>query len=98
MHTHDIIPLGKSKKKDKNKTKKKSSCHKSKANIQSPTHHKQCLQKRTKPQSILMVPKWIGQWMMGYIHDFQDWKLECELILDGEIHRNWRPQKVNTLI
>ena len=29
---------------------------------------------------------------------FQDWKLECELILDGELTEIVEPRKVNTLI
>ena len=83
--------------KKKKKQSQQSSCRKSKANIKPPTHHKQCLQKRTKPQSILMVPKWIGQWIMGYIHAFKtgSWS---ELILDGELAEIVEPWKVNTLI
>ena len=29
---------------------------------------------------------------------FQDWKLECKLILDGELAEILEPQNVNTLI
>ena len=29
---------------------------------------------------------------------FKDWKLECELILDGELTEIVEPQKFNTLI
>ena len=96
MHTHHIIPLGNQKKKQKKK--KQSSCHKSKVNIQSPTHHKQCLQKRTKPQIYIDGLKM--DWSMddGLYSCFQDWKLECELILDGELAEVVEPQKVNTLI
>ena len=32
-----------------------------------------------------------------YTH-FQDWKLECELILDGELAEIAEPHKVNTFI
>ena len=34
----------------------------------------------------------------GFYSRFQDWKLECELILDGEITEIVEPRKVNTLI
>ena len=34
----------------------------------------------------------------GLYSHFQDWKLECELILDGELAEIVEPQKVNTLI
>ena len=34
----------------------------------------------------------------GLYSHFQDWKLECELILDGEPAEIVKPQKVNTLI
>ena len=39
-------------------------------------------------------------WSMddGLYSRFQDWKLECELILDGELTEIAEPQKVNTLI
>ena len=39
-------------------------------------------------------------WSMddGLYSCFQDWKLECELILDGELAEIVEPQKVNTLI
>ena len=39
-------------------------------------------------------------WSMddGLYSCFQDWKLECELILDGELAEVAEPQKVNTLI
>ena len=39
-------------------------------------------------------------WSMddGLYSRFQDWKLECELILDGELAEITEPQKVNTLI
>ena len=39
-------------------------------------------------------------WSMddGLYSHFQDWKLECELILDGELAEIVEPQKVNTLI
>ena len=39
-------------------------------------------------------------WSMGdgLYSRFQDWKLECELILDGELTEIVEPQKVNTLI
>ena len=37
-------------------------------------------------------------WSMddGLYSCFQDWKLECELILDGELAEIVGPQKVNT--
>ena len=34
----------------------------------------------------------------GLYSCFQAWKLECELILDGELTEIAEPQKVNTLI
>ena len=34
----------------------------------------------------------------GLYSFFQDWKLECELILDGELTEIVEPQKVNTPI
>ena len=34
----------------------------------------------------------------GLYSRFQDWKLECELILDGELAEIVEPWKVNTLI
>ena len=34
----------------------------------------------------------------GLYSCFQDWKLECELILDGELAEIAEPRKVNTLI
>ena len=39
-------------------------------------------------------------WSMddGLYSRFQDWQLECELILDGELTEIVEPQKVNTLI
>ena len=39
-------------------------------------------------------------WSMddGLYSHFQDWKLECEPILDGELAEIVEPQKVNTLI
>ena len=39
-------------------------------------------------------------WSMddGLYSCFQDWKLECELILDGELAEIAEPWKVNTLI
>ena len=39
-------------------------------------------------------------WSMddGLYSRFQDWKLECELILDGELAEIAEPGKVNTLI
>ena len=39
-------------------------------------------------------------WSMddGLYSGFQDWKLECELIPDGELAEIAEPQKVNTLI
>ena len=39
-------------------------------------------------------------WSMdnGLYSHFQDWKLECELIPDGELAEILEPQKVNTLI
>ena len=39
-------------------------------------------------------------WSMddGLYSCFQDWKLECELILDGELTEIAESQKVNTLI
>ena len=39
-------------------------------------------------------------WSMddGLYSCFQDWKLECELILDGELTEIAEPRKVNTLI
>ena len=39
-------------------------------------------------------------WSMddGLYSRFQDWKLECELILDGELTEIVEPRKVNTLI
>ena len=39
-------------------------------------------------------------WSMddGLYSHFQDWKLECELILDGELTEIAEPQTVNTLI
>ena len=38
-------------------------------------------------------------WSMdeGLYSCFQDWKLECELILDGELTEIAEPRKVNTL-
>ena len=39
-------------------------------------------------------------WAMddGLYPQFQDWKLECELILDGELAEIAESRKVNTLI
>ena len=39
-------------------------------------------------------------WSMddGLYSHFQDWKLECEVILDGELAEIAEHQKVNTLI
>ena len=34
----------------------------------------------------------------GLYSHFQDWKLECELILDGELAAITEPWKVNTFI
>ena len=34
----------------------------------------------------------------GLYSRFQDWKLECDLILDGELTEIAEPRKVNTLI
>ena len=45
-----------------------------------------------------MVRKWIGQWMMGYIHAFKTGSWSAELILDGELAEIAEPWKVNTLI
>ena len=39
-------------------------------------------------------------WSMNdglYLH-FQDWKLECELILDGELIEIAKPRKINSLM
>ena len=43
-----------------------------------------------------MVPKWIGQWMMGYIHTFKTGSWSAD-ILDGELTEIAEPWKVNTL-
>ena len=39
-------------------------------------------------------------WAMvdGLYTNFQDWKLECEFILDGELAEIAEPHKLNTLI
>ena len=56
------------------------------------------------PPKIDQAPIYIDGSKMDWSMDdwlysrFQDWKLECELILDGELAEIVEPQKVNTLI
>ena len=94
MHTHHIIPLGNQKKNNHNNHHV---IHQ-KLTFSPPLTINNASKKRTKPESILMVQKM--DWSMddGLYSHFQDSKLECELILDGELAEIAEPQKVNTLI
>ena len=53
-----------------------------------------------KDQSPIYIDGPKMNWSMDYglYSCFQDWKLECELILDGELTGIAEPWKVNTLI
>ena len=93
MHAHHIIPLG-------NKKKKKNNHHviNQKLTFSPPPTI------NTMPPKKDQAPIYIDGPKMGWSMDdglyscFQDWKLECELILDGELAEIAEPRKVNTLI
>ena len=53
-----------------------------------------------KDQAPIYIDGLKMDWSMdnGLYSRFQDWKLECELILDSELAEIAEPQKVNTLI
>ena len=53
-----------------------------------------------KDQAPIYIDGLKMDWSMyaGLYSRFQDWKLECKLILDGELVEIAEPQKVNTLI
>ena len=96
MHTHHIIPLGNQKKKKK---KKKSNHHVINQKLTfSPPPTINNVSKKDQAPIYIDGPKM--DWSMddGLYSRFQDWKLECELILDGELAEIVEPRKVNTLI
>ena len=91
MHTHHIIPLGNQEKKNNHHVINQKLTFRPPPTINNTSK---------KDQAPIYIDGPKMDWSMddGLYSRFQDWKLECELILDGELAEIAEPWKVNTLI